>query len=120
MKLPALHKYFSTNIFFYLIFLNALSLHCRFEFWIGSNFDYLWVPFLPINAITTILIPITIVFIIIELLLRKIKIIKSVNVVTLSAKTIKIIYSCAILAAIYILWFWIYYYPILEKRLKFD
>lgn len=120
MKIIKLHEYYSINIFIYLIFFHALSVHSMFNFWIGSNYDYLWIPFLPIFIITSYLIPINIFFICLEFLFRKLKLIKSENEITLSNKALKIIYSLLILACVYIVWFWIYYYPILEKQLQFD
>lgn len=120
MKLPKINKYFSINIFFYVFFLQVLSLHSMFKFWIGSNFDYLWIPFLPIFAITTLLIPINILFIFIEIFLRRLKILKSENIVTIPIRTKKIIYSLTVIAFIYFAWFWICYYPNLSKQLQFD
>lgn len=66
------------------------------------------------------LTPISFVLIFIELILRKFKYIKSECTNIVDEKIKKTIYGVAVTALIYILWYWIYYNPILEKQMQFD
>lgn len=114
MKLPVLHKYFSINIFFYLIFTQSIL---SIFFWLFitlpidiHNICILFIALANLIFIINFLltIPMNMFVIFIEFILRKFNKLKSCNEITISPKQQKIVYLTFILACAIVLAFLTY------------
>lgn len=127
MKISALNKFYSVNIFIYTVVIKAVSTFLFFlPFWHSQifydYFDYLfWISCILgiICCLSEILVYITILIMPIEFVLYKLKKIKRTPI-TISVKHQIIIWLTVILSLLYSYWFDIYYYPIIEQRLMMD
>ena len=127
MKISALNKFYSVNIFIYTVVIKAVStFFFFFPFWHSQifydYFDYLfWISCILgiICCLSEILVYITILIMPIEFVLYKLKKIKRTPI-TISVKHQIIIWLTVILSLLYSYWFDIYYYPIIEQRLMMD
>ena len=121
MKFPIINKYYSINIFVYIIILCAISGCITDCFVIFERFGYLWLLSMGLFAITELSTPIIIVITILEILCFQLKILKYQPLaINMSPKFQKTVYVLAAISFIYYLWFKIYYEPILDKMLQFD
>ncbi len=118
MKFPCIHKFYSVNICLYLIILHAIS--TAGTMLIELDHPDFWLLMLGINLLTIILVPASMVLVCIELILRRFNLLKIECTNIVSSKIRKIIYAATLIAVAYSLWFWIYYYPILEQLARFD
>ena len=117
MKIPCFHKFYSINIFLYIIIVHAISITGGFFIRIEVLTSLL---LCLLMILTDVLLQISIGMIFLELILRKFKYIKNECRNIIGEKFQKIIYVIAVIATFYTFWFWIYYYPIIEQRTRFD
>ena len=127
MKISALNKFYSVNIFIYTVVVKAISTFLFFlPFWHSqifyNYFDYLfWISCILgiICCLLEIAVYITLFAMPIEFVLYKLKKIKRTPI-TISVKYKIIIWFVVILSLLYFYWFYKYYYPIIEQQLIMD
>lgn len=121
MKFPLINKYYLVNIFVYLLIICAISGILTDWFVLFERFTYLWTLSLFLFVISELMIPMAILFTLLEIILLKLKVLKYKTLeVNVSPKVQKIVYTLAALSFAYYLWFKFYYEPILDKMLEFD
>ena len=101
MKFPLINKYYLVNIFVYLLIICAISGIFTDWFVLFERFTYLWMLSLFLFAISEIMIPMAILFTLLEIILLKLKVLKYKTLkVNVSSKVQKIIYALAALSFI--------------------
>lgn len=121
MRFPVINKYISINIFIYLIITCAVFGIFSYGYIIIRISFYLWVLSIVLFEILQLLVPFSLLLLILEIILFKLKILKYKQLaVNVSPKVQKIIYVLSVLSFGYYLWYKIYFEPILDKMLEFD
>ena len=127
MKIPALNKFCSVNIFIYTVVINAVSTFLFFlPFWDSqffyNYFDYLfWISCILgiICCLSEIVVYITIFVIPIEFIFYKLKKLER-KPIFIPVKFQFVVWLIVLLSLIYSYWFDTYYYPIIEQQLMID
>ena len=127
MKILALNKFCSVNIFIYTVVINAVSTFLFFlPFWDSqffyNYFDYLfWISCILgiICCLSEIVVYITIFVIPIELIFYKLKKLER-KPIFIPIKFQFVVWFIVLLSLIYSYWFDTYYYPIIEQQLMID
>lgn len=125
MKFPALHKYFSINVFLYILLTEFLmTTYVAFSYLVISNMFFFLTSMLFLLVIYLLhlyISPLCVIAIVIELILRYTKHIIKENNVTLNKKQQYVIYSIAVLTFITISCIHcVYDRPLTEDELRYD
>ena len=111
MKFPCFHKFYTINVFIYLIFINVLSTIISFAWIFNIELTYIWAQSVIITLLTMVMLLIGIPCIFIELILRQKHCITKCNTITVNNKVKNMVYIFAILAIFSDIWFWLYCLP---------
>lgn len=98
MKFPCFHKFYTINVFIYLIFINVLSTIISFAWIFNIELTYIWAQSVIITLLTMVMLLIGIPCIFIELILRQKSYITKCNTITVNNKVKNMVYIFAIIA----------------------
>lgn len=120
MKIPIFNKYFSINLFIYILIIRALFCLLISQSFIFGILGFLWFYMLYLFLVLDFFIPINILLIILELILFKTNLLKQKCTITTNSKYQVLIYITTTIAFLYYLWYTLYFKQILNEKLLLD